>query len=374
MVARPPASASARTVTAPDITLQINVCAGDLAYADATVGQLVATHRSDVREVLIVADACRPQSTPLVHRASRFPAEPFAPRVAALRSMCARWLAAGIVDRVEWIEPGAPATPVLNRRYLGHSTPWTHDHLGHALVAYFAGWESPRTRYVAHFDADILLHQSPGYSWLRAGVEALEGDAGALAASPRLAPPADGRGSPLVDTRIPGNGWQAAWPLAPCASGWSSPWFSTRAHLLDRARLAACLPLSPARGRCADVVSAALNHLLHPLYERRPWTIDPNVRTRPWTGRVANHLARRVIPPFPLPPEVLLHETALRRGLRCLYLADPRAWYLHPDDKPPALVALLPRIAAAVAAGVVPPLQFGFTNVRAGDWQSFVSG
>ncbi len=355
----------------PDITLQINVCAGDLAYLDLTVPALVATHRADVREVLIVADACRPQSTPVLHAPSRFPAADFATKIARLREICARWLNSGLVDRVDWLEPWSPRTPELNRRYLGRATPWTHDHLGHALTAYFAGWDSPRTRYVLHFDADVLLYQQPGYSWLRSAVVAMEAAPLVLASSPRLSPPKSGPDSPLVDQNIAGNGWQPMWPLVPSVAGWTSPWITTRCHLLDRERLARYLPLAP-RGRpIAETFDEVLNRLLFPLYNVRAWIADPARPPTRLSERIASRIARRMIPPFPLPPEVLLHENALQSGFECLYLGDPRAWYIHPDSKPPEVLSLFPLLVASVKSGRVPASQLGFTGIRPGDWAGF---
>jgi|GEM_PF-1242051 len=354
----------------PEITLQVNLCAGDLAYAEQTVPALIATHRPDVREMLVVADACRPQSTPVLHSPSRFPAAPFAERVSQLRAMCARWLTDGLVDRVEFLEPDPVRVRALNLKYCGRATPWTHDHLGHAFAAYFAGWEHARTRYVLHFDADILLYQAPGYSWLRAAVASLEANPKLLAASPRIAPPlteADGR---MVDLRLPGNGWQPTWRLSREQQGWHSEWFSTRCHLMDRVRLAEQLPLRSQRGNAIEAWSDVLNRLLFPLYDARSWITDEPVRGVRWfADRVARRLAHRVIPPFPLPPEVLLNEHALRMGCECLYLGDPRAWYIHPDTKPAAFLNLLPKLLEATHAGQHPAAQRGFTGIRFADWE-----
>ena len=354
----------------PDITLQINLCAGDLAYAEQTVSALVATHRPDVREVLVIADACRPQSTPVLHGPSRFPAAPFAERVSQLRAMCARWLAERLVDRVEWLEPDPARVSALNRKYCGRATAWTHDHWGHAFSAYFAGWEEPRTRYVLHFDADILLHQAPGFSWPRAAVALLASEPKVLAVSPRIAPPLSNGDARMVDMELPGIGWQPSWRLTPDECGWRSDWFSTRCHLMDRERLAEQLPLRSQRGSVIEAWSDVLNCVLFPLYDARAWITDEPVRGARWLAdRIARRLAQRVIPPFPLPPEVLLNEHARRTGRECYYLRDPRAWYIHPDTKPVQFVNLLPRLLAGTQAGATPPAQRGFTGVRLGDWE-----
>lgn len=356
---------------AADITLQVNLCAGDLAYADQTVPALVATHRPDVREVLLVADACRPQSTPVLHAPERIPAAPFAERVVQLRALCARWLVEKQVDRVVWLEPEPARIRELNRKYCGLATAWTHDHLGHAFAAYFAGWELPGTRYVLHCDADILLHQAPGYSWLRAAVAVLGREPKMLAVSPRIAPPLSPADSRMVDLDAPGIGWMPTWRLTPATDGWRSEWFSTRCHLMDRTRLGELLPLTPARGSAGDAWSERINRWLFPLYDARAWLTDAPVHGVRWLAdRVARRIAQRVIPPFPLPPEVLLNEHALRAGLECFYLGDARAWYIHPDTKPAAFVDLLPKLLTGARAGMVPAAQRGFTGVRFEDWRA----
>ena len=343
--------------SADDITLQINLCAGDLAYAERTVRALVATHRPDVREVVIVADACRPQSSPLLDAARRFPAAEFAARIDKLRGLCASLEAEGLVNRVAWLEPEAEALRRLNARYCGVATPCSHDHLGHAFSAYFLGWDSARTRFVAHFDADILLWQQRGFSWLRAAAEALQRDDSLVAASPRIAPPPDD--GELVRVHANGSGWSPTWPLARGAHGWRSPWFSTRCHLLDRERLARVLPL---RGRRPHGRDAAIDRMLRPLYAAGGWR-------ETWLGR---RIVGR-IPPFPLPPEVLLHEHAQAAGFGCLYLHDPRAWFIHPDTKPDVFLRLLPDLLAVAAGrGEYPPAQRGVSGVQFAAWEQFL--
>ena len=345
----------------PDVTLQINLCAGDLAYGERIVSALVATHRPDVREVVIVADACRPHSTPWLHAASRFPAATFTGQVAHLRTLCTSLQSAGVADRIVWLEPDPAALRALNAKYTGVATPRSHDHLGHAFGAYFLGWESARTRYVAHFDADIVLWQQSGFHWLHSAIAALERDATLLGVSPRIAPPPEGDG--MVRTEASGSGWLSTWPLERATGGWRSPWFSTRCHLIDRERLAAVLPLQPARGRAADHRAATLDHWLAPLFSSGVLTRSPR--------RLMRAVAAR-IPPFPLPPEVLLHEQAQARGFACLYLDDPRSWFIHPDTKPEIFLRLLPRLlAVAGQRGEFPAAQRGVSGVQFAAWESF---
>lgn len=345
----------------PGVTLQINLCAGDVAYAATSVAALVATHRPFVQEVLVVADACRPQATPDLHAPTRFPAARFQAALSDLRELCRELAAGGLVDRVVWLEAEPDRLRALNTKYGGIPTPLSHDHLGHAFSAYFLGWEEARTRYVAHFDADILLWQKPGYSWLERGVSALQADENILAVSPRMAPPMpDGA---MVRVGAAGSGWSHYWPLERVANGWTSPWFSTRAHLLDRERLARQLPLRTGRALRRH---RAVHTLLFPLYSCA-------ALSGPARSTLAARLARR-IPPFPLPPEVMLHEHAQRSSARCLYLADPEAWFLHPDTKPEDFHRQLPQLVEAVVQqGRYPEGQQGLGGLDWPLWAGFLA-
>lgn len=141
---------------------------------------------------------------------------------------------------------------------------------------------------------------------------------------------------------------------------------------MDRERLRAILPLIPGRGRTWLRLGWMANALLAPAYRLRVWTRPPPARG--WSrfaGRVARRLARDFIPPFPLPPEVLLHEHAGRRGARCLYLRSEQSWYVHPDTKPRLFLDLLPQILDSVRRGECPQEQRGLSAVDFDAWHSF---
>ncbi len=353
-----------------ELTLQVNVCAGDLEYCGLTVPALVRTHRRDVKEVVVVADCCRPQGTPYVHRASRFPELEFDAKVARLHALAERWVSQGTIDRVEYLQPDPAALRALNKKYSGRATSWSHDHLGHAYSAYFAAWESAKTRYVLHFDADILLYQSGDYSWVRTAISRLRADPALLAASPRIAPVLEEPGQ-MVRTGAPGCGWLPTWRLDSTPIGWRSDWTSTRCHLLDLERLARLLPLRPRRGEAADAFNHGLNALVSPAFSSSFWTA-PVPASGFW--RLPRRIARRVareFPSFPLPPEVLLHEHASGRGAASIYLNDPRAWYVHPDTKPPDFIALLPKMLEAVSEGRCPEAQRGLSGIQFEAWHEF---
>ncbi len=308
-------------------TLQINLCAGDAAYAELTVPALVRAH-PDAAERLAVVDCCRPQRTRIFDPERRLPTAAFAPRLAHIRAIAEALRTAGWFDRVEYLEPGDARFGIWARRY---ARPWmreTHDYGGCAFMAYWAALDLPATRYVVHYDADLCLYQEPGFSWVAHALAAWPGVPTAVMATPRISPPGFAR---HAGEDAPSR--HEARPAERVPAGWLNDWFSTRCLLVDRERLAPHLPLvGPAR---------ALQYRLRRLIDRG----------------------------YPPGPETLLHLVLGPRGARRLNLADERAWLLHPTTKNETYLTLLPRLLAAVAAGRVPEGQRGLSDFDLPQWE-----
>lgn len=306
-------------------TVQINLSAGDAAYAAVTVPRLLRAH-AGCAERLLVVDACRQPRTRIFDPEVRVPLAAWEQRLAQVRGLAARLQAAGLVDRIETLVAGDPRFAAWAARY---QRPWmqrSHDYGGCAAMPYWAALELAATRHVVHYDADLWLHQAPGFDWSAAALGALAEHPQAVAAAPRTSPPGFALDAPTL---------HEGRPATRVGAGWLNDWFSTRCLLVDRARLAAHLPLIG-----------------------RGWGAVLAVRC----------LLDRGYPPG---PEIILHRSLGPRGRRCLHLADPRAWILHPIRKDAAYLQLLPEIAAAVDRGEVPPAQRGWADIRVDAWQAW---
>lgn len=315
----------------PDVTLQINLSAGDAAYAEHTVPRLVRAHPGAAYRLAVV-DCCRPQRTRIFDTDARLPQAVFGPRLARIRELANQFLHEGLFDEIVWLEPDSPHFATLARRYC---RPWmteTHDYGGCAFMGYWAALYFPRTRYVLHYDADICLHQSAGFEWAAAALRALPNYQQVIAVTPRISPPGFAA-SPEADAPSTHEGR----PLEVVADGWLNDWFSTRCFLFDREKLAPELPL--VRGR------RTLEYFLRRLIDRG----------------------------YPIGPESLLFQVLGGRGLRRLNLRDDRAWLLHPNSKPPAYLALLPRLLDSAAAGQVPIAQRGHSEIDVPAWTEFLA-
>ncbi len=307
------------------ICLQINVSAGDVDYAAATVPALIAAQRDQVDSVFVVMDACRPQATPLVDPERRFPEPAYGERVERMAALVRDWQAGGLIDRHLVLRPGAAEFAELAARYLRPSMRATHDYGGTAVMGYLAGFHYANARHVVHFDADLLLHQAVGTRWIAAALAALERHPEAVAASPRPAPPwSDDAGN---YSREQGR------PARRVADGWLDDWFSTRCLLIDSERMAAELPW--VQGRL---------HL--------------ELTVRRWLSRG-----------YPMSPEQLMFRRLGPRGRRRLVLADDGCWTLHPTRKGADFLALLPLLLASVHAGTLPDAQRGHENFDLAAWE-----
>ena len=353
-----------------DITFQLNLCAGDADYAAKTVPALIATCRDKVGEVLVVLDECYPQASPVFRPAERFSRESFQQRLEIVKGFLDQWKAQGLVDRVESLCPGDLRISELNSKYTGEDTSWTHDHWGHAFTAYFAAWDFPRTRLVLHSDADIFLHDATAGSWIAEACEVLKQRPETVALSPRIAPPPAGD-SEMIRHGLKESAWLPTWTLNKTSGGWESNWPSTRFHLIDRDKLAALLPLDPSVGKKAQKSARRWNELLAPTFTWRSWTANQSPDALPeFLHRAFRKAAHHWIPSYPLPPEVLLFESAAGAGCDFFYLDRKDVWYVHPETKPREFLEVLDDLLARVTQGYFPREQHGLTGILFEQWSA----
>jgi len=310
------------------LTLQINLSPGDVAYAALTVPRLLAAHPG-ASERLLVVDVCRPQRTAIVDPETRFPEPGFSRRCEQIVAFAESLRQTGAVDRVEVLRPADARFAEWRGLYL---RPWlhaTHDYGGCALMAYVAAFGLCRSRWLLHYDADMLIHHPPGGDWAAGAAAAIDADPGIIAATPRPSPPL--RTAPDAPTR------QERLPLRSVESGWLNQWFSTRCFLFDCDRLRACLPLLQGR-----------------VY---------------WETLLARLASRG----YPRSPETMLFRRMSACARWRLILRQSDTWLLHPARKDGAWLAALPRLLEAVAAGRCPDSQRGIQDLDLASWSEIVA-
>jgi hypothetical protein len=226
---------------------------------------------------------------------------------------------------VEILRPTEPRFAEWRQCFLRSWLHATHDYGGCALMAYLAAFALCRTRWLLHYDADMMLHQAPDYDWAVAAARVLTQNPGIIAAIPRPSPPPDA--TPDAPTR------QERLPLLTTDAGWLNQWFSTRCYLFDCVRLRDCLPLLQGR-----------------VY---------------WETLLARLLRRG----YPRSPETMLFRRLTACGYWRLILHRRDTWLLHPARKDSAWLTALPGLLDAVAAGRCPEAQRGYQDLQLEWWQ-----
>jgi hypothetical protein len=315
-----------------DVTLQINLSPGDIAYAQLTVPALAEAHRVHVDETLAIVDCCRPQKTKIVDPERRFPEAEFQQRVEKICAITEDLKTKGYLDRIVYLYPNNSLQPILARKYLGNWVNETHDYGGCALMAYLAAFEVTTTRYLIHYDADMLLYQASDYDWSVEAKYLMDKEHKVVAASPRISPPFR-QDKNLADAPSLHEGR----PLFPVEGGWCNDWFSTRCYLIDKDKLNSYLPLIQGRLLLETLAIKYLNR------------------------------------GYPRSPEIMLFKRVGRAGGWRLNLKSEQVWLLHPKTKPPRYIELLPQIQQHILKGQVPVEQRGYADINLSAWENFLA-
>ncbi len=313
-----------------EITLQINISPGDINYAHLTVPSLVEKH-SAIKRRLLVVDCCRPQKTKLVDPDTKFPQEEFNKRVERIIEIALTLRGNGTVNEVYFLKTDDPLIPRLAKKYLRGIVSVTHSAGGTANMSYWAGLELVRTKYILHYDGDILLYQKEGYFWIEEALTYFQENKNIVSATPRLCPPVDD-----VDFDLPSLHEGRENISTPFY--WLNDFLSTRHFLMDKERLKNYFPLL--RGKL-------LLEIILRKYGRRA---------------------------FPRDPEIVLFRAISSRGGKRLILKSPNAWLTHPVDKPAEFSDYLPSLMEAVDKGKCPEEQKGYENIRMDAWIKFLKG
>ncbi|RZK39269.1 MAG: hypothetical protein EOO90_19325 [Pedobacter sp.] len=311
-----------------EITLQINLSPGDIEYAQITIPALVKKH-ANIREKIIIADCCRPQKTKLLDPDIKFPIADFNFKVLKLVEICNLFLANRLVTKVYFLKPDDKIIPKLSKKFLNNIYKTTHSSGGTANMSYWLALELPKTKYVLHYDGDMLLYQNPGYSWYLEAVKHLKINKECVIAVPRLCPPAEDN---LNDLPSKHEGR----PFTGNEEFWKNDWFSTRVFLIDRDRLNGFIPL---------VSGKLMLELLVRKYFNRA---------------------------FPLDPEIIMFKSIGTNGGKRLILKSLNAWVLHPIKKDNDFTTYLNKIIKLVDIGMYPEEQGGYEDIKINEWIKYI--
>lgn len=215
------------------------------------------------------------------------------------------------------------ASDRLAEKYFGSRVSRLRDHRRVPLFGWIAGIEEAQTDFVVHFDSDILLHQSPGHSWIHAGMTLMKQDPLAMFVSPLPGPP----------SRDGGLRAQAVAPTLDSQGNFRFKTFSSRRFLVSKRRFEKLLPTP------LQYTSIKRRLLMRLGFGNALW---------PWEYSVS----------------CALQESVYYR----VHLCSPKAWALHCPDHSKAWLHSLPDLITRIEQGEYPAEQGGEYDLMLSAW------
>ena len=296
-----------------DLTLVINLSAGDAAYAHFTASALIKAHRKTAKEVIIILDDTKAQYSDFYDHKKRYAEPLFSEKLRTVTAIAENIKQEKLADTI--IPVSCYLDKNLNKKYLNNRVKQTHDFRGAPITAYLAGFEACKTQFLVRYDGDMLLHQSEP-DWALKGIKLLQQHADAVAVSPLPSPP------------LPTKNFNT--PFDP------TYWFSTRCTLFDTFKLRQTIPLIGAK-------------------------YYAEVLLRKWMQKT-----------YPPAFETMLCHRLKKYGLKNYYLLNNKSWLLHPEEKNEIFIDLLTQIIASVKKGDFPLVQADNETLDLTAWENFL--
>lgn len=294
-------------------TLSINACATDTPFILHTVPHLVRSCRYPFVEKMLILDTARMKG--------QYRQGSWQPSLKDLEQAAEKLVHQGDIDKVVYVDYCPEIREPIVSKHLGRAIWETHDFRGAPIYAYLFAYEAAQTDYFLHFDADMLLYQAEGYSWIESAINCLKQNPDILTVTPLPGPPA-----PELKQR------GIAYDIDP-RGFFSFKEFTARRYLFDRHRLDNILPL--------PLSYVSWKRKLVSQFTRRS-TMER------WEGMMTHQL----------------HASHYIRA----DLAAPQAWTLHPPHHNADFIQALPKIIERIESGNYPPEQAGDYDLQLELW------
>ncbi|WP_373693685.1 hypothetical protein [Limnofasciculus baicalensis] len=305
--------------------MSIMVARTDLPFMMHTIPHLVKMCDFPFVERVLFVDTA-PLSGEKVNR-------PGVGSMAQLREYCDRLLTSGIVDKVVDMDYSPAYRDRIYRKHFGAPISSTHNYKGYPILGSIFSIEEVQGDYMLHFDSDMLLHQEPGYNWILEGIKLLKTHPEVMAVRPLTGPPSpDGSLHQSVPYDRDPDGF------------YRFKFFSSRAFLINRKRFDSLLPL-PVMWR--SYKNTILNGL--------PTSVKTSLNCLTGKG---------LLDSWELMVSKRLEETSYIRAV----LESPKAWTIHPKERGPEFIEVLPKIIEKIEEGWYPESQIGHYDLLFEDW------
>jgi hypothetical protein len=295
-------------------TLSINICVTDLPYINYTVPHLVRSCNYPFTEKMLVIDTA-PMKGRYRNRVL--------PSLSELEVAAEKLVDQGYIDAIAKVDYRLEIREPIIKKHLGRASWETHDFRDAPIYAYLFAYEAAQSDYFLHFDADMLLHQAEGFSWIDEAIDCFRQNSEVLTVTPLPGPPAQALKLKQRETAYTANP----------RGFFEFKEFTARRYLLDRRRLDSVLPIP----------------LSYISWKRQLVSqVTRKSAMERWEGMMTNHLNT---------------SQYIRADL-----ATSQAWTLHAIDHGTRFLELLPDIITRIEKGDYPPEQAGDYDLQLDLW------
>lgn len=268
-----------------------------------------------------------------------------------LDAACQTLIDRGVIDKIVHIDYSPAQIKKVYQKYFGieqakQMGDRTHNWKGSTIYASLYCIEAAASEHYLHFDADMLLHQTPDYDWISRAIELMQSIPEIATIRPRCGPP-----HPEGKAFHRNTFWKDE------RGFYAHKFFSMRAYLVDRARFAQLSPI-PLMWKHPPLLSGALPQPLQPLFAK----IERKVR-----GTVGGPV-RGAIESFEPMTSKKLETTDFVRA----DLSSTQAWTIHPRDHSPEFIAALPDLIPLIEQGQYPDAQAGHYDLILKEWSNLL--
>lgn len=310
----------------PSCTLSFFGARTDTAFLRQTIPHLVRMCRYPFVEKVLAIDTAPLSGDKLLR--------PDIGTLKDVREIADQLVADGSIDRVVDMEYSEDYQRYVYQKHFGRSDirP-THNYKGYPILGSIFQIEAASSDYVLHFDSDVLLHEDPDFSWVKAAIQLLEDNPDAMAVRPLAGPPK------------PSLAFTSGQPEAP-PTFYHHTFFGSRCYLINRKRFEQLLPM-PIIWFDQGFKLKAINHL-------------PNAIKTPLCYRFNKGKLQSW--------EVIVSESIKKTPYFRMDMASPRAWTLHPNDHGPQFLNALPYLIEQIELGHYPMAQAGHYDLILDEW------
>ncbi len=267
-----------------------------------------------------------------------------------LEEACQTLISKGIMDRVAQIDYNPELIKTIYEKYFGpQQAPQmlnhTHNWKGSTVYASLYCIEAAASNYYLHFDADMLLHQDPGYDWITEGIKVMDTVPTIATIRPFCGPP-DPEGKVIHFPKFYQDGGEFY--------GYKS--FSMRAYLVEKKRFAQLSPI-PLSWKFPPLWSRHLPKLFQPLAGK----IEGKLRN-------TKSVVQGAIDSLEPMTGKRLSETDFVRA----NLSSKKAWTIHPAKHNATFINILPQLIDFIEKGEYPLKQVGYYDLVLEAWEEFL--